>query len=97
MNPDFILKSVRQKYFSFGSYSDVGTVDTALEFKTYYVRSKKFRFEWRDWHLCLGKEQPPNERAVWTDGKESFMRILAKDQRIKGFETALASVQNGYA
>ena len=57
-DPESILKDVRQKYLSFESYSDVGTVEIvpsvgeqSLEFKTYFVRPARFRFEWHDAHF----------------------------------------------
>ena len=60
MDVDAILKSLSEKYLAIDSYSDVGTVETVnqppsscgrqLEFKTYFVRPDKVRFEWRDWH-----------------------------------------------
>jgi len=100
VNPDSILKSVEEKYLSFQSYSDEGTVETfyehpfdceqLLEFKTYFVRPEKMRFEWRYWDQYFGKSKPPSENAIWTNGRNSFETFVGESEPVHKFSLALA-------
>jgi len=84
VNPELILKNVQETYRGFESYSDVGTVGlvppigkTSLEFRTYFEKPSKMRFEWRSWHPYFGKDKPANESVVWSaDGEQAHMWFL---------------------
>jgi hypothetical protein len=52
MDADTVLNNVKETYASFHSYADEGTFisptasyDSALEFKTYYLRPQKILFQ----------------------------------------------------
>lgn len=86
MNAESILQAVQEKYLSISSYSDFGTVDTVpghtpTEFRTYFVRPSKFRFEWREWHPYFGKKKSSNDAAIWSDGNECYEWFLGKLER----------------
>jgi hypothetical protein len=100
MDGQSILKRVEEKYLSIQSYSDEGTVETfyehpfdcqqLIEFKTYFVRPEKMRFEWRCWDQYFGKTRPPSENAIWTNGKNSFETFIGESEPVDKFSLALA-------
>jgi len=80
-----ILKNVQDAYLGFDSYSDIGTVErvppigeSSVEFKTYFVRPMKFRFEWSDWHPHWGKEHAARQSMIWSDGNHSYSWLLGE-------------------
>jgi hypothetical protein len=88
MNPESILKSVREKYLSLKSYADEGVVGTSkgkrsLEFKTYFASPLKVRFEWRT-------SFPPTENAIWTNGTESHSWFMGKLELLPEFSSGIA-------
>jgi len=96
MNAESILKSVIEKYRSFSSYADVGTVETLpsqtkseIEFKTYFMRPNKVRFDWRDWH-SLDKTTPADENAIWSNGKNSYAWFLGELEHEESLGLAMA-------
>ncbi len=97
MDPESILRAVKDTYLGFQSYADVGTVDmippigkTNLEFKMYFVRPAQVRFEWRDWHPYFGKDGPANENGFCFDGKSVRELILGKQRQAKSLSNAVA-------
>lgn len=100
MNANEILLRTKEIYRECSSYSDSGIAQlvppiskTNLEFATFFVRPNKFRFEWRDWHPYFGKELPPTENALWTDGKRTRTKFLGKiiSEKSLGFAVAGAT------
>jgi len=96
MKSESILKNVQESYLSFESYSDVGSVDivpsfatTLIEFKTFFSRPSKVRFEWRDWHPYFGKDRPPNENIIWSDGDNSYKCFSGDRTRTQNLSLAI--------
>jgi hypothetical protein len=65
-----ILEQMIRKYSECQSYSDFGTIvdhkpNHPVEFKTFFCKPNKFRFEWQDPYIgCTG--------AIWSDGLFAF-------------------------
>jgi len=89
MNAESVLKSVIEKYRSFASYADHGTVDRvpsasceSINFKTFFVRPNKVRFDWRDRH--------PHNNTIWSNGKNSYSWFLGELEQEENLELAMA-------
>jgi hypothetical protein len=97
MNEVSILNCVQATYRGFQSYADTGTVETVppigktpTEFKTYFIQPNKVRFEWRAWHPYFGKEHPPEENVIWSNGERSHSFFLGKQNSPDGISLAIA-------
>ena len=88
-----ILKKVKAKYLSLKTYSDEGTETTpgqpALEFKTWFVSPKKFRFEWGDAASADSVENSV-QAAVWSDGVTCHEQFL-ESRRANTVEDSIAA------
>jgi len=92
MDADSILKSVAESYLAMRSYCDSGSVEIVegnpsdrkyrLEFKTYFVRPNKVRFEWHD--------LLPDQKAIWTNGLNSYQNFLGRSELVDEFWVAIA-------
>jgi hypothetical protein len=98
VNAELILNNVKETYFRFQAYSDVGTADrvpsigkTPVEFKTYFVRPGRVRFEWRDWHPYFGKEHPADENAIWSNSHHTHMWFLNELKEKGALDLAIAA------
>jgi hypothetical protein len=93
-----ILNKVRETYLGFSSYSDSGTVKIvppigkgkATEFKTYFVRPDKVRFEWNSWHPFQGDLDSPMKSAIWSDGERSNILFMGDQKGTDGISLAIA-------
>jgi len=92
MSVDEVLNRIADTYLKCLSYSDSGTIETSgfgqpqstIEFETYFVRPRLFRFEWteRDEHFM-----------IWSDGSKSYERYQFANQKtepVENFEQAIA-------
>jgi hypothetical protein len=74
-----ILKKVQEKYLSFETYSDEGTVETpgqaSLEFDTYFEKPDKFHFFWRAADLPLG-QVAGKECDLCSNGETCYENLL---------------------
>ena len=89
MNPESVLKAVIEKYRSFASYADVGTVERVasssgelINFNTYFVSPNKVRFDWRDRHRY--------SNAIWSNGKNAYSWFLGELRQEEDLELAMA-------
>lgn len=105
MDAAAILQKVRETYLSIEHYSDLGEVTEPpamsgppLQFKTFFTRPNKVRFEWRCWHPYFGKEQPPSENAFWSNGSSTtryFLRQLEQEEHLSGAIAGATGVSRG--
>lgn len=102
MDAAAILQKVRETYLSIEHYSDLGEVTespeiskTPLQFKTYFSRPDKVRFEWRDWHPYFGKDRSPDESAFWTDGRSTTSWSFRKLEEEESLSMAIAGATGG--
>jgi hypothetical protein len=98
-----ILKRVRQTYSELESYSDIGTVflhglgDRITEFKTYFVRPKKVRFEWQtrftepDKVPSFLKATGVSHGTVWSDGVDSYCSVFGQKSSEQNLAFAIAA------
>jgi hypothetical protein len=66
--------------------------DTLVSFKTYYVRPRMLRFEWKS-----SRRRVSREAAFWTDGEKAYGWMPARHLRGEGFELSSSNNLNYYA
>lgn len=96
MNGEDILQTMRDAYSKFDTYSDVGTVENLgqpwlpLEFQTYFKRPSNFRFQWLSWHPHFGKNKPPSEHTIYSNGINHVKCYSAEIERAERFSLLTA-------
>lgn len=96
--PEAIIKEMKARYLTLESYSDSGTVKNippvgkaSTEFKTYFERPSRVRFEWRSWHPHFGKRLEPDDNVVFSDGSSHRCYFLGEDSDAESLEMILSA------
>jgi hypothetical protein len=98
MNAQAILHNLIKRYSTCQTYSDVGFSETKgqpkprLDFRTYFCRPDKFRFEWTDYHPYFGKSTGPQHYALWSDGKKVYTCYHFNDYQVRETGSLLLAV-----
>jgi len=102
MKPEAILARVKAKYLEFDSYSDEGVVITdrtcdeepytnKMEFKTYFTRPDKVRFEWEESRENRFYNPDTGNSAIWSNGIETRDVFLGRKRQHESLSMAMAA------
>src|ERR1700679_879053 len=101
MEPESILERVRKKYLELDSYCDEGTISTdgvirgeaytnKTEFKTYFARPDKVRFEWQRSKDNPFSKADVDKNVIWSNGSSTRDVFLGRQRKHKSLSMALA-------
>ncbi|MBX9695068.1 MAG: hypothetical protein K2Z81_21970 [Cyanobacteria bacterium] len=97
-DPKEVMASVSARYATCRSYSDVGFIhnlgepNSRCDFKTWFIRPDKFRFEWTSYHPYFGRKGEQNHYMLWSDGRGCYSRYHFNNYEVEPEESLLLAV-----
>lgn len=102
MGPETIIARVKAKYLECDTYSDEGIVSTdradedglytnKTEFKTYYARPNKVRFEWEESRENRFYNPEIGKNVIWSNGINTNGIFLGRKRQHESLSMAMAA------